>query len=793
MIDLFSLFRRSETPPSTVTVVAPASRTLPEDDPLAHLNLPSHVPHGMAYPSREGYPMLDGASVVKAHEGIVRAAYRAFDARGLMPGFDKDFAALVHNFAGLVSLLPASQRHHHTKPGGLFAHSIDVATKALHYSAAHIVTHDSAPRDREADKFAWCVTAFLGGLLHDIGKVETIGRVIAASVRPDEPVHFKSSAAPQHRIVWRPEVSTLEQWLNKHRVETVYIDFERLDGSSHGHLVYPYFYRVVPRSLISLIFNSNPRIGMMMKEFLRDPHAALRDPLRQVVKDADHQSVRFDRDPQGLPGAIDLNTLIIRRFLEFAAEQKHWNTPSCQFHHAYITLRRGGRVRFLELDFWSPTAENVNIFVQYLRTSDTFGMRIPTNTDEVVFESLLQNGIICRTIPDVLQKQLPLSDLPAFNPASLATVRFTSRLQSSQTGVSTVHPITTDPIMLDIPLVALSRSPVPGHRDYMPVVSFEGEPGFPTQSLPVRIEGDELRPADEAQDEDPIALQEIEEATGFAADSEDESESVVARSLARVRAHARRSLSERPAIPREPERPDLSKEGSDGEHLGEASEVSPSEGTGTASPQPLADAAGTGDDDDDDMPFGSASTPSSTAPPPPAAAEPTPAPSPTFGEKGNFKGKGKKGTKPAGGGQGRSPGAPAMAATVGAVPEVSEPPAVWQKLAFEDWQGDVPTFLAILWLFLSVNGGNKFPVRSPTDAHAYLISEETFSMDGRQLIASALAGDSEAFRKFAAAWPGDNVHRSCFRNFIAGAPVAGFVALRLPVTEEIERALKEFS
>ena len=153
------------------------------DDPFAFISDPGEIPPGTAYPTQDSYPLLNASGVLVAHRDQVRQAYRAFDARDLVRDFDAEFARLMTNFAGWVSLLPASKRYHHSKPGGLFAQSLDVATKALHYSAGFIVNQDSAPRDRDVDKFAWGLAAFLCGLLHDIGKVETNGIVVARGVR----------------------------------------------------------------------------------------------------------------------------------------------------------------------------------------------------------------------------------------------------------------------------------------------------------------------------------------------------------------------------------------------------------------------------------------------------------------------------------------------------------------------------------------------------------------------------------------------------------------------------------
>ncbi|PZQ48818.1 MAG: hypothetical protein DI556_13465 [Rhodovulum sulfidophilum] len=513
------------------------------DDPFAFIGEAGEIPPDVAYPTQESYPLLKPSAVLRAHHDQVRQAYRSFDARALMPGFDAEFARLMTSFASWVSLLPASKQYHHAKPGGLFAHSLDVATKALHYSTGFIVNQDSAPRDREADKFAWNLAAFLCGLLHDIGKVETNGLVVARAIKGANPNGYRSVAAPSHRMVWRPQVGPLTDWVERHKIESVMIEF-RDTPETEGHLqrMHPYFYRIVPAMFRSFIFNSNPRIGDMVEDFLLTPGSASRAPLFAVVRDADHQSVRYDRDPRGLPGAVDLNTLIVRRFLEFATEQRFWNAPSSYFIHAYLERREGADYRhYFELDFFVATEEAIAAFGNFLRNTKNFGISLPSELERAIFDGLLKSGVLHATIPGILPVASPDETLPPWIPATTATVRYSMKLEAGSLGVPRVHPLHGDQLMFHRPLLALARSPSSGHRDYMPVVSFEGVPGLPSKTIAVRIDEDTLRPADETLDDDPAALEEIARAAGLDTEAE-RSDLELARGLSRVaRRHRTRS------------------------------------------------------------------------------------------------------------------------------------------------------------------------------------------------------------------------------------------------------------
>ncbi len=83
---------------------------------------------------------------------------------------------LLHRFAETVGDLPASERHHHAEPGGLYQHSLEVALKALEEFEGNIVMEHRA--DSTVDSFRssrnrprWQYATFIGALCHDLGKV----------------------------------------------------------------------------------------------------------------------------------------------------------------------------------------------------------------------------------------------------------------------------------------------------------------------------------------------------------------------------------------------------------------------------------------------------------------------------------------------------------------------------------------------------------------------------------------------------------------------------------------------
>jgi hypothetical protein len=83
---------------------------------------------------------------------------------------------LLHRFAETVGDLPASEKHHHAEPGGLYRHSLEVALKALGEFEGNIVMEPRS--DGSVDSFRssrnrprWQYATFIAALCHDLGKV----------------------------------------------------------------------------------------------------------------------------------------------------------------------------------------------------------------------------------------------------------------------------------------------------------------------------------------------------------------------------------------------------------------------------------------------------------------------------------------------------------------------------------------------------------------------------------------------------------------------------------------------
>jgi hypothetical protein len=84
--------------------------------------------------------------------------------------------AFLDRFRCLVGDLPASESHHHSRPGGLYQHSLEVALRAIEEFAGTTITERRPDGTRDSfqtarNKPRWQYAAFIAALCHDIGKL----------------------------------------------------------------------------------------------------------------------------------------------------------------------------------------------------------------------------------------------------------------------------------------------------------------------------------------------------------------------------------------------------------------------------------------------------------------------------------------------------------------------------------------------------------------------------------------------------------------------------------------------
>jgi hypothetical protein len=121
--------------------------------------------------------------------------------------------ALLERFRCLVGDLPASENHHHSHPGGLYQHSLEVALRTLEGFAGTTITErrpdgsvDSFQSSR--NKPRWQYATFIAALCHDLGKLfEMDLRIGDTRWRPfAEPyLEFVRRNRKSPTLIWKPE------------------------------------------------------------------------------------------------------------------------------------------------------------------------------------------------------------------------------------------------------------------------------------------------------------------------------------------------------------------------------------------------------------------------------------------------------------------------------------------------------------------------------------------------------------------------------------------------------------
>jgi integrating conjugative element relaxase (TIGR03760 family) len=81
------------------------------------------------------------------------------------------YLAPIERYASLVQNFPASESHHHTYPGGMLDHGLEIVAYALKLRQSHLLPIGAPPETQVAQAEAWTAGVAYAALLHDIGKI----------------------------------------------------------------------------------------------------------------------------------------------------------------------------------------------------------------------------------------------------------------------------------------------------------------------------------------------------------------------------------------------------------------------------------------------------------------------------------------------------------------------------------------------------------------------------------------------------------------------------------------------
>ncbi|WP_017802546.1 MobH family relaxase [Winslowiella toletana] len=85
--------------------------------------------------------------------------------------FDQLYLTPVNRLAELVQLFPASENHHHSAPGGMLDHCLEVACFAARLRQNYLLPPSAPAEEQSRQTEVWTAAVIYAALLHDVGKV----------------------------------------------------------------------------------------------------------------------------------------------------------------------------------------------------------------------------------------------------------------------------------------------------------------------------------------------------------------------------------------------------------------------------------------------------------------------------------------------------------------------------------------------------------------------------------------------------------------------------------------------
>lgn len=291
----------------------------------------------------------------------------------------------MKSFLSHTMCLPASSTFHHRTAGGLFYHSMETGALAADFS-----------RDIDEVSDAMTLSAFLGGLLHDCGKVITFFLVSKLEKVDQDDGFGRIKASPRERCVWNPMHESLWNWCQKHQAKFLALEYTgSIEGLGHEARGAEIWRQFVPNELLEFISRNDGDAFAALTGYL--DRKTFSHPLISVIREADRESVNRDINPKvrWQPKRSDLH--IIRRFIEYS-NLCAWNSKDTPFLMANIWI--DGEDTEVSLPFFRTSLFNLHFFKDYLLCEESFGHAIQPKRQIANVCEVLDNY-------DILRSQFP--------------------------------------------------------------------------------------------------------------------------------------------------------------------------------------------------------------------------------------------------------------------------------------------------------------------------------------------------------------------------------------------------
>ena len=129
----------------------------------------------------------------------------------------------IHAFIECAQLAPASETHHHARPGGLVIHTVDLIQYALKLRKGAKLPVGAGPEEILREAHRWTYAVFAGALLHDVGKLISNFRLS---------LHLSNGATQ----IWTPLSGNPVRQQPEHGASHYSIDYQKTDYRLHNRL-----------------------------------------------------------------------------------------------------------------------------------------------------------------------------------------------------------------------------------------------------------------------------------------------------------------------------------------------------------------------------------------------------------------------------------------------------------------------------------------------------------------------------------------------------------------------------
>ena len=183
---------------------------------------------------------------------------------------------LINDLMRWIQLLPASESHHHSYPGGLLIHSLEGAYFASQLASYHAIFKSESPRQKYQNRERWIVAAVVMLLIHDVGKV------------------FDMDVQDEHAHRWNPNQGSLFDWLEQRNSQEYFVEWvEGRQHKAHELRSLRMAYRWLLPDVLIRYLSADTRVPILSG--IEEAIVFGRGPLAEILRQAEAQSIDADQ------------------------------------------------------------------------------------------------------------------------------------------------------------------------------------------------------------------------------------------------------------------------------------------------------------------------------------------------------------------------------------------------------------------------------------------------------------------------------------------------------------------